>query len=139
MALIVTSLLAYHLRMRGTEIADSDVNTVDSKDLPPLWAALAGPFVTIAILVLRPIAGITIDPLIALPVGGIVGTIAMGKTKEMGHYFTAGLAKMSGVAMLLVGTGALAGIISNSSLKDVIISGIETLGLPPSCSRRSPA
>lgn len=41
-ALIVTSLLAYHLRMRGTEIADSDVNTVDSKDLPPLWAALAG-------------------------------------------------------------------------------------------------
>lgn len=71
-ALIVTSLLAYHLRMRGTEIADSDVNTVDSKDLPPLWAALAGPFVTIAILVLRPIAGITIDPLIALPVGGIV-------------------------------------------------------------------
>ena len=50
-ALIVTSLLAYHLRMRGTEIADSDVNTVDSKDLPPLWAALAGPFVTIAILV----------------------------------------------------------------------------------------
>ena len=57
-ALIVTSLLAYHLRMRGTEIADSDVNTVDSKDLPPLWAALAGPFVTIAILVLRPIAGI---------------------------------------------------------------------------------
>ena len=122
-ALIVTSLLAYHLRMRGTEIADSDVNTVDSKDL-------AGPFVTIAILVLRPIAGITIDPLIALPVGGIVGTIAMGKTKEMGHYFTAGLAKMSGVAMLLVGTGALAGIISNSSLKDVIISGIETLGLP---------
>ena len=74
-ALIVTSLLAYHLRMRGTEIADSDVNTVDSKDLPPLWAALAGPFVTIAILVLRPIAGITIDPLIALPVGGIVGTI----------------------------------------------------------------
>lgn len=119
-ALIVTSLLAYHLRMRGTEIADSDVNTVDSKDLPPLWAALAGPFVTIAILVLRPIAGITIDPLIALPVGGIVGTIAMGKTREMGHYFTAGLAKMSGVAMLLVGTGALAGI----------ISGIETLGLP---------
>lgn len=116
-ALIVTSLLAYHLRMRGTEIADSDVNTIDSKDLPPLWAALAGPFVTIAILVLRPI-------------GGIVGTIAMGKTREMGHYFTAGLAKMSGVAMLLIGTGALAGIISNSSLKDVIISGIETLGLP---------
>ena len=69
--------------------------------------------------------------LIGAVAGGLIGgAIAMGKTKEMGHYFTAGLAKMSGVAMLLVGTGALAGIISNSSLKDVIISGIETLGLP---------
>lgn len=98
--------------------------------MPPLWAALSGPVVTIAILLLRPIAGITIDPLIALPVGGIVGAIAMGKARDMGHYFNAGLAKMSGVAMLLVGTGALSGIISNSGLKDVIISFIETLGLP---------
>ena len=119
-ALIVTSLLAKRLSMRGTQ----------HKDLPPLWAALSGPVVTIAILLLRPIAGITIDPLIALPVGGIVGAIAMGKTRDMGHYFNAGLAKMSGVAMLLVGTGALSGIISNSGLKDVIISFIETLGLP---------
>ena len=129
-ALIVTSLLAKHLAMRGSEIQDSDVNMVSEKDLPPLWAALSGPAVTIVILLLRPIAGITIDPLIALPVGGIVGAIAMGKTKDMGHYFTAGLAKMSGVAMLLIGTGALSGIISNSALKDVIISFIETPGLP---------
>ena len=91
-ALVVTSLIAYRLRMRGSEIADSDVNMVSGKDLPPLWAALAGPFVTIAILLLRPIASITIDP--------------------------------------LIGTGALAAIISNSSLRDVIISFIETLGLP---------
>ena len=129
-ALIVTSLLAKHLAMRGSEIQDSDVNMVSEKDLPPLWAALSGPAVTIVILLLRPIAGITIDPLIALPVGGIVGAIAMGKTKDMGHYFTAGLAKMSGVAMLLIGTGALSDIISNSALKDVIISFIETPGLP---------
>lgn len=33
-----------------------------------------------------------------------MGAIAMGKTRDMGHYFNAGLAKMSGVAMLLVGT-----------------------------------
>ena len=131
-ALIVTSLLAKRLSMRGTEITEADIGgeAAQHKDLPPLWAALSGPVVTIAILLLRPIAGITIDPLIALPVGGIVGAIAMGKTRDMGHYFNAGLAKMSGVAMLLVGTGALSGIISNSGLKDVIISFIETLGLP---------
>ena len=117
-ALIVTSLLAKRLSMRGTEITEADIGgeAAQHKDLPPLWAALSGPVVTIAILLLRPIAGITIDPLIAL--------------RDMGHYFNAGLAKMSGVAMLLVGTGALSGIISNSGLKDVIISFIETLGLP---------
>ena len=103
-ALIVTSLLAKRLSMRGTEITEADIGgeAAQHKDLPPLWAALSGPVVTIAILLLRP----------------------------MGHYFNAGLAKMSGVAMLLVGTGALSGIISNSGLKDVIISFIETLGLP---------
>ena len=109
-ALIVTSLLAKRLSMRGTEITEADIGgeAAQHKDLPPLWAALSGPVVTIAILLLRPIAGITIDPLIALPVGGIVGAIAMGKARDMGHYFNAGLAKMSGVDMLLVGTTVVA-------------------------------
>lgn len=129
-ALIVTALLARFLAKQGSEISERDVNNVDEKDLPSLGAALAGPAVTIAILLLRPIANITVDPLIALPVGGIVGAIVMGKAKELGHYFSVGLAKMSGVAMLLIGTGALSGIISNSNLKDVIISLIEAMGLP---------
>ena len=131
-ALIVTSLLAYHLRMRGTDDRGQRRQHDRQRTDPASPCGRRSPVRSSPSLssVLRPIAGITIDPLIALPVGGIVGTIAMGKTREMGHYFTAGLAKMSGVAMLLIGTGALAGIISNSSLKDVIISGIETLGLP---------
>ncbi|MGV2644988.1 GntP family permease, partial [Clostridium perfringens] len=73
---------------------------------------------------------IAIDPLIALPVGGICGILAMGKIKYINKYATYGLAKMSGVAILLIGTGTLAGIIANSGLKDVIISGINALGLP---------
>lgn len=79
---------------------------------------------------LRPIAGISIDPLIALPVGGICGALAMGKAKSVNEYAIFGIGKMSGVAILLIGTGTLAGIISNSGLKDVIIQGINTLGLP---------
>ncbi len=54
----------------------------------------------------------------------------MGKIKHINKYATYGLAKMSGVAILLIGTGTLAGIIANSGLKDVIISGINALGLP---------
>ena len=79
---------------------------------------------------LRPIAGIAIDPLIALPVGGICGILAMGKIRYLNRYATFGLAKMTGVAVLLIGTGTLAGIIANSGLKDVIIQGVNALGLP---------
>lgn len=129
-ALIVTALLARALAYKGSVITDNDINAMEEKDLPSLGAALSGPIVTIALLVLRPIAGITVDPLVALPVGGIVGTIVMGKTREMGRYFTMGLGKMSGVAMLLIGTGALSGIISNSNLKDVITAFIDAMGLP---------
>jgi GntP family gluconate:H+ symporter len=59
---------------------------------------------------LRPISGIVIDPLIALPVGGIIGAIIMGKGKYISDYAVVGLNKMSGVAILLLGTGTLAGI-----------------------------
>ena len=99
-------------------------------DMPGFLPAMVGPLVAIILLMLRPIAGIAIDPLIALPVGGVCGILAMGKIKHINKYATYGLAKMSGVAILLIGTGTLAGIIANSGLKDVIISGINALGLP---------
>jgi len=73
---------------------------------------------------------ISIDPLIALPFGAILGTIVMGKTKQLKLYAARGLEKMSSVAILLIGTGALAGIIANSQLKDSIIGIVDTLGLP---------
>src|SRR3712207_4132336 len=73
---------------------------------------------------------LNVDPLIALPLGGVIGALCMGKIKNINRYATSGLAKMSGVAILLLGTGTIAGIISNSALKDVIINGISSLGLP---------
>ncbi len=128
-ALITTAFLARSLAYKGTEFEGPEA-AVSKEGLPATWAAVAGPVVTIALLLLRPICGITIDPLIALPVGGIAGIIAMGKGRNTCSYFSSGLKKMSGVAMLLIGTGTLSGIISNSNLKDVIIAGIEMVGLP---------
>ena len=89
--------------------------------LPALWRSLLGPIVTIILLALRPIAGIVIDPMIALPVGGVVGIIASGKWRETAACLTYGLEKMSGIAILLVGTGTLAGIIKASAIKDVLV------------------
>ena len=102
--------------MEGEQADDSDEN------LPPLWCSLLGPIVTILLLALRPIAGIVIDPMIALPVGGIVGIIATGNIKNATTCLSYGLEKMSGIAILLVGTGTLAGIIKASSIKDVLVN-----------------
>ena len=90
-------------------------------NLPPLWRSLLGPIITILLLALRPIAGIVIDPMIALPVGGLVGILSTGKWRETATCLTFGLEKMSGIAILLVGTGTLAGIIKASAIKDVLV------------------
>lgn len=130
-ALITTGILAKRLAYKGTsfEGVNESENQTD-KELPSIGAAIIGPLVTIGLLLLRPIAGISIDPLIALPAGGIVGMIVMGKAKYFAEYFSSGLSKMSGVVLLLIGTGTLSGIISNSELTTAIVNLIEILGLP---------
>ena len=70
------------------------------------------------------------DTFDGIPAGGIVGIIAMGKFSKVNEYTISGLNKMSGVAILLIGTGTIAGIVSNSALKDLIISGLQVSGLP---------
>ena len=101
-------------------VGDPDV-AKGEEALPALWRSLLGPIVTIILLALRPIAGIVIDPMIALPVGGIVGIIATAKWRDTAACLTYGLEKMSGIAILLVGTGTLAGIIKASAIKDVLV------------------
>lgn len=91
------------------------------EELPALWRSLLGPIVTIILLALRPIAGVVIDPMIALPIGGVVGIIATAKWRDTAACLTYGLEKMSGIAILLVGTGTLAGIIKASAIKDVLV------------------
>ena len=102
-------------------VGDEATERGNQEALPALWRSLLGPIVTIILLALRPIAGIVIDPMIALPVGGIVGIVATGKWRETAACLTYGLEKMSGIAILLVGTGTLAGIIKASAIKDVLV------------------
>jgi GntP family gluconate:H+ symporter len=118
--LAVTVFVIIPLMPKGELMEAEGVNEKD-EDLPSLWRSLLGPIVTIVLLALRPIVGIVIDPMIALPVGGIVGIIATGHWKNMGSCLGYGLEKMSGIAILLVGTGTLAGIIKASAIKDVLV------------------
>ena len=100
----------------------SDRETVvDDRTLPPLWSSLVAPVVTILLLALRPLCGITVDPLIALPVGGLCGLLCMKQWKNALPSIEFGLQKMSVIAVLLIGTGTIAGVIQDSTLKDHIL------------------
>ncbi len=101
--------------------SDKEEDGSGTKALPSFWASVAGPLVAIALLALRPLAGVAIDPLVALPVGGIVGIATTRTWNKAGESISFGLEKMSVVAVLLVGTGAIAGIIKASSLTDLLI------------------
>lgn len=120
--LIITVFVIVPLIPKGDLMVGDEATERDNeKALPALWRSLLGPIVTIILLALRPIAGIVIDPMIALPVGGVVGIIATGKWRETAACLSYGLEKMSGIAILLVGTGTLAGIIKASAIKDVLV------------------
>lgn len=118
---VIVRLIPKKLVSTGT----AQTETEETKELPSLAASLVAPFVTIILLALRPLTGITIDPLIALPLGGICGILCMKQWKNILPSMEYGLQKMSTVAVLLIGTGTVAGVIKHSTLKYWILHLLE--------------
>ena len=107
---------------KGAVMEYDDESCSDEGNLPSFAASIAGPLATIILLALRPLFDIVIDPMVALPIGGIVGIVATRTWKKAGESVSFGLEKMSSVAILLVGTGTIAGVIKASAIKDVLVS-----------------
>lgn len=120
---VIVRLMPQTVKNKKTMMQTEDKE--EERNLPSLRTSLIAPVVTIVLLALRPAAGINIDPLIALPVGGLCGAICMKQWKNILPSIAYGLQKMSVVAILLIGTGTIAGIIKNSSLKDWILTGLD--------------
>ena len=85
----------------------------EKEHLPSFLSSMVAPIVTVALLALR--------PLVALSAGGIAGIIATRNWHKTNECLSYGLEKMSSIAILLIGTGALAGIIKASDIKDILI------------------
>ncbi|WP_419835497.1 GntP family permease [Endozoicomonas atrinae] len=129
--LVVTYIVAKALVNRGTKISEEmAIEETSHHNRPSLLAALTAPLVAIGLLALRPVAGIAIDPLIALPVGGVAGALAMGRIRDINTFAVGGLQRMSGVAIMLIGTGTLAGIIASSGLSNSLVEFLKASGLP---------
>ena len=131
-ALIVTVIIATILSKKaGTMVSDQDLEKhADNKKLPTFIQSFAGPLTVIILLALRPIFSIVIDPLIALPLGGLVCAIACGSLVQFREFAEFGLSKVAGVSILLIGTGTIAGIIKASALQYDVISLLEMMKMP---------
>lgn len=129
--LIVTILVVWYVvkKTKNKPVSAEEISDSDASELPSLWASVSGPVVAIGLLILRPILDISIDPLIALPVGGFACALFTGKIKNFMADSTFGLSKMTPVAVLLLGTGCLGGIIKASTLKNALLDFMAHLGL----------
>lgn len=116
----VSYLLVRFMPKQGVLVSENDISSKEEK-LPSFITSMVAPVVTILLLSLRPICDVVIDPMIALPAGGIAGIIATRKWSRFKESMSYGLEKMSFVAILLIGTGTIAGIIKASTIKDVLL------------------
>lgn len=131
MAVFLSSLLARR-RLLGGEPppAVEGEDGAGSAPLPAMWAAAAGPVVVVSLLALRPLCGFAVDPLVALPAGGMVAIVVCGRWRNAASYCEYGLSKVVGVSILLVGTGTVAGIVKGSGLNADMISLLNAYHLP---------
>lgn len=130
-AVVVTILLSTMLsKKQGVQVTENDLEQKEDKNLPSFIQAVAGPVVVVILLALRPVASIVIDPLIALPVGGVVCALACGQIKNIREYVEFGLGKVVGVSVLLIGTGTIAGIIKASALQYDVVHILKMANMP---------
>lgn len=136
--LIVTYFVATLISKKGELIKESEVAVTTTKIKPSFARAMVAPIVAIILLSLNPIgsilhikflASIKIDSMIILPVAGLIGLLAMGQFNKVIDYTTSGLNKMTGTAIILIGAGAIAGIISKSNLSQVVVQCIQSAGI----------
>ena len=134
-ALAVTILLARWLSRAKASVEGDGISPLTPHPSPltshpSLWSAVAGPLVVVALLALRPLCGFAVDPLVALPAGGLVAILVCGKWRQTASFCEYGLSKVAGVSILLIGTGAVAGIVKNSGLNADMVALLNACHLP---------
>lgn len=140
--LIITVWVASLLKNRGIKVAPCEVTALncqarDLKDSPSLGKSVVAPVTAIVLLMLTPLGSIfhidtlsslKLDAMYVLPVAGITGLVAMGKTRKIIAFTSSGLEKMTATVLILIGAGAIAGLISASDLSAHVVHLISILG-----------
>ncbi|MFZ2464745.1 MAG: Na+/H+ antiporter NhaC family protein [Caldibacillus thermoamylovorans] len=138
---IVTVFLASRIKFKGTKVTDLEVAELEkanTTNLPSFLKALITPIIAIVLLMISPVgsilgvdflANLKIDSLFILPFAAVVGSIALGKKKQILDYCSAGLDRMTPTILIIIGAGAIGGLITASNLPEKVVSLVEASGI----------
>nr|WP_297224293.1 hypothetical protein [Gilliamella sp.] len=142
--LIATVVIASLIKNKGDKITEQEVVTLKSinkegeNNSPSLGKAIVAPVTAIILLMISPIGNIfhidflsnlKIDALYVLPIAGLIGMLAMGQHRKIAMYTKSGIDKMTPTVLILVGAGAIAGLIGSSNLASQVINIIQSMGI----------
>ncbi|EHI68918.1 GntP family permease [Streptococcus ictaluri 707-05] len=136
--LLTAVLVANLIKHKGIPVLEKDIDLVEEKSLMPLKKALVAPLLAIFLLLLNPIGNLLqlgfiqdlkIDALYILPLASVIGTLAMGHGRKLKDYASAGLKRVTDTVLILIGAGAIAGLISSSDLSAQVVHLIDTIGI----------
>lgn len=138
---VVTVIIASIIKYKGSKVTDdeaAELEKASATNLPALSKALVTPIIAIVLLMISPIgsmigidalAKFKIDSLFILPFAGVVGAVALGKRKQLLDYCTSGLNRMTPTILIIIGAGAIGGLIATSDLPEQVVALVETSGL----------
>jgi gluconate:H+ symporter, GntP family len=138
---VVTVIIASIIKYKGSKVTDdeaAELEKASATNLPALSKALVTPIIAIVLLMISPIgsmigidalAKLKIDSLFILPFAGVVGAMALGKRKQLLDYCTSGLNRMTPTILIIIGAGAIGGLIATSDLPEQVVALVETSGL----------
>lgn len=137
--LATSVIVASLVKNKGEFVNSRDIDEeVTEKHIIPLKQALIAPVLSIILLLMNPIGSILhievlanfkVDAMYILPFASVIGAIAMGQGREIGSYAKLGLAKVTDTVLILIGAGAIAGLISSSDLSKEIVNLINVAGI----------
>nr|WP_255471413.1 MULTISPECIES: hypothetical protein [unclassified Gilliamella] len=142
--LTATVVIASLIKNKGDKIAVQEVLALakdepeSKKNTPSLIKAIVAPVTAIILLMISPIgnichidslANLKIDALYVLPIVGMIGMFAMDQHRKIAMYTKSGIDKMTPTVLILIGAGAIAGLIGASNLAGQVIHIIQSMGI----------
>ena len=141
--LAMTVVLATLIQRRGM-LVETDTTLQESvasnnkENLPSISRSLVAPVLAVSLLLINPLGSVFnigvlksfhVDAMYILPFAAIVGLLAMRQGSKILDYTKAGLQRMIDVVLILIGAGALGGLITHSDLPAQIVKLIDSMGI----------